>query len=320
MKHFESGKKESNGKKVTYRKLICNLCSQGRAKTAQSLKEHLPKSTSVEQDLHEYIKDYYLILKHPSSLQWTFLSNQSYIELDLYDAPFGKDLYLKAIAPISIFSDIGQGRNTRKVVLIEGIAGSGKTTLCWYIYTEWAAGRLFKDVKVLIQISFSDISIHSATKLAGLIPHPREDTREAVARAIADVRGKGVCFLLDVCDEAPRSFKESFLYKFMADTERKAMIPYVSILLTSRPGLPHELVSCISRKVVIKGFKSLGRFVENTFHANNEKKVQLLEALKIKPELESLCHIIPLHAVILVHLFDHFEDNLPTTHTGLFTH
>ena len=69
--------KESNGKKATYRKLICVLCSQGRASTAQFLKELLVWQTesSIEQDLdnfHKYIKDCYLNLKHPSSLQWPF--------------------------------------------------------------------------------------------------------------------------------------------------------------------------------------------------------------------------------------------------------
>ena len=314
--------KESNGKKATYHKLICVLCSQGRASTAQFLKELLvrPTESSIEQDLdnfHKYIKDCYLNLKHPSSLQWPFSSNQTYVELDLYDAPFREDsCSLKPIALRSIFSGIGRGI-TRKVVLVEGIAGSGKKTLCWYICTEWAAGRLFKDVRVLIQISFNDISIHSVTKLADLIPHPSEVTREAVARVIAEVRGKGVCFLLDACDEAPLSFRRSFLFQFISGTERKAMTPYANFLLTSHPGLPHELVSCISRRVVIKGFKSLEKFIESTLQANNEKKGQLLEALKMKPELESLCHI-PLHAVILIHLFDFFKDNLPTTRTGLF--
>ena len=206
--------------------------------------------------------------------------------------------FLKAVALRSMFSDIDQGF-TRKVVLIEGIAGSGKTTLCWYICTEWAAGRLFEDYKVLIHISFSDTTIHFATKLADLIPHSSEETREAVARAITDAHGKGICFVLDACDEAPVAFKGSFLFRFIAGIE----IPYASILLTSCPGLPHELVSSISRRVVIKGFKSLGRFVERTLNTNSEKRVQLLEALKMKPELETLCHI-PLHAVILVHLFD----------------
>ena len=46
--------KESNGNKATYRRLICILCSQDRAKTAQSLKQLLiqtTESTSIEQDL-----------------------------------------------------------------------------------------------------------------------------------------------------------------------------------------------------------------------------------------------------------------------------
>ena len=37
----------------------------------------------------------------------------------------------------------------------------------------------------------------------------------------------------------------------------------------------------------------------------------------MNPEVHSLCHL-PLHAVIFVHLFDFFKDNLPTTRTGLF--
>ena len=49
---------------------------------------------------------------------------------------------------------------------------------------------------------------------------------------------------------------------------------------------------------------------------DNDKRDQLIEALQMKPELYSLCHL-PLHAVILVHLFDFF-DSLPTTRTGLF--
>ena len=315
--------KETNGKRATYRRLICVLCSQNRAKTAQTLKEFLiqTKGTGTEQALidnfHDYIRDCYLSLKHPSSLQWPFSSNRNYVELDLCDVSLLKDSYsLKTIALKSILNDTDTGI-TRKVVFIEGIAGSGKTTLCWYICTEWAAGRLFKDVKLLIQISFSDTSIHSAIKLSDLIPHPSEEMREAVARAIADVRGKGICFLLDACDEAPLSFRRSFLFQFITGTERKAMLPYASILLTSRPGIPHELLNCITRRVIIKGFKSLGRFIETTLPESSKMRIQLLEAVEMKPELESLCHI-PLHAVILVHLFDYFKDNLPTTRTGLF--
>ena len=38
--------KENNGIKATYRRLICILCSQGRASTAQALKEILVSSTT----------------------------------------------------------------------------------------------------------------------------------------------------------------------------------------------------------------------------------------------------------------------------------
>ena len=42
--------KGSNGKKATYRRLICILCSHGRASTAQALKEILVSSMSKKTD------------------------------------------------------------------------------------------------------------------------------------------------------------------------------------------------------------------------------------------------------------------------------
>ena len=61
------------------------------------------------------IKDCYLNLKHPSSLQWPFSPNQSYIELDLYDAPFEEDSYsLKAITLRFIFSGSDWSRHHKE--------------------------------------------------------------------------------------------------------------------------------------------------------------------------------------------------------------
>ena len=314
--------KEINGIRASYRRLICVLCSQSRANTAQTLKELLTHNKDKGDELdnfHEYLCDCYINLHHPSCLQWPFFSNQSYAELDLYDAPLTesvgeiiKPLHLKAI-----FS-AGKQNVTRKVIFIEGVAGSGKSTLCWYVCKEWAAGRIFKDIKLLIHVTLSNTAIHSATKLADLVPHPSEEMRDAVAKSIADARGKGTCFLLDGCDEAPLLFRGStFLSQFIAGTVGRSMIPHANILLTSRPGVPSDLLKCITGKTIIKGFKSLDRFIETTVSDNSEKRAQIFEALEMKPELYSLCHL-PLHAVILIHLFDFLKDNLPTTRTGLF--
>jgi hypothetical protein len=246
--------KESNGSKATYRKLICILCSQGRAGTAETLKKILVSSTTIKNDdeqgvlinsFHDYLRDCYSDHDHPSSLQWPLLTSYAgYVDLDLYDAPVSLTVLMNAPMPVqslkplplkSIFN-AGKEKAPRKVVLVEGLAGSGKTTLCWYACKEWAAGKLFTDIRLLIHVSCSDTVVRSATKLADLIPHSDRDRRDAIAGAITRVRGKGVCFLVDGCDEVPQLFvRGSFLSCFVQGTEKRSMLPSASILLTSRP-------------------------------------------------------------------------------------
>ena len=156
-------------------------------------------------------------------------------------------------------------------------------------------------------------------ELGDLIPHPNMEMRQAVAKAIAQEGGKGTCFVLDSCDEAPKLSRESFLFRFIAGAGGKSFLSCTRIILTSRPGIPRDLLEYaqVTSKVVVKGFKSLNEFIGATLRTDSDKKDQLVEILDIKPELESLCHL-PLHAVILVHLFDFFKGNLPTTRTDLF--
>ena len=321
--------KESNGDKATYRRLISVLCSQGRINTAQTFKKILTGLNDKENqqlwlNMAKYLRDCYSALPHPSCRQWPFAASTNYVDLDLYDTPLSSKsdrLHVGSLKPLtlkSIFS-VDDQKTTRKVVLVEDVAGSGKSTLCWYACREWEAGRLFEDIKLLIHVSLSDNEVRCAMELADLIPHSSMEMRHAVAKAIAEVGGKGTCFMLDSCDEAPRLSRESFLFRFIEGAGGKSFLSCTSIILTSRPGIPRDLLECahVTSKVIVKGFKSLETFIDATLSANTVERDQLFEALKMKPELYSLCHL-PLHAVILVHLFDFFKENLPTTRTGLF--
>ena len=226
----------------------------------------------------------------------------------------------KPLQPIDVHSLLfaGNPKAKRKVVLMEGVAGSGKSTLFWYACNQWAQGKLFQEFKLLIHVSFSESEFHSASKLADLIPHPDEQLRDSVAKAIADIGGKGVCFLLDACDEAPGTLRKSFLGSFISGKGRN-MLPNVSIVLASRSGVLDNYKESLSGKVVVKGFTpdSLCEFIQQNFLHDPTGRDQLIEALEMKPELHSLC-CYPLNAVILTFLFDNLKDNLPSTQTGLF--
>jgi hypothetical protein len=264
---------------------------------------------------HDYLHDCYSELSHPSSLQWPNLASECYVELALLDVPVKGEVddpnLIKPI-PLQFLLAAGHSKAKRKVVLVEGVAGVGKTTLSWHACKEWAAGRLFENIKLLVHVSLNDRDFHSASKLADLIPHPSEEMRTNVAKAIAEERGKDICFLLEGCDEAPLSLWQSFLYRFVAGKSGRSMLPYAHIILTSRPGIPTQVANCLTGRVVIKGFNLLEYI--RTLRLDKEK--QLLEVLEMRPELYSLCHL-PLNAVILVYLHK-FSDMLPSTRTGLF--
>ena len=330
--------KQKNGNKATYRKLIITFCAQGQVTVAEAIKDILLKSddssdsasslpSNVIPIFHDYLVDCYSSLPHPSSLQWpssrsvnasqSSEAEQTYVELNLVNAPVRLDVTgahdYHPVTLKSLFS-AGNSQVRRKVILIEGVAGAGKTTLSWYAFKEWAKSRMFEDIKLLIHVSLSNPSIHSATKLADLIPHPSEEMRSKVANAIASNLGKGVCFWFDGCDEAPGSLWTSFLSHFVKGSDSRTMLPYAHIVLTSRPGFPLDLTFALTGKVIIRGLHSLRDFFATCTPDKGEK---LIEALTMKPALYSLCHL-PLNASILAYLHDVIEDNLPTTRTGLF--
>ena len=333
--------KKKKGSKASYRALIIVFCVRKRVDLAEKVKalsltavEKPPETANNElhitnkaqPGLHasspaitsifrNYLNDCYDIPQPPS---WPNLDNKGYVALDLQEAPVKPNAAnelenWKPIALESLFS-AGKSQSKRKVILVEGVAGVGKTTLSWHAVKKWAKGEIFQDIDLLIHVSLGDPDVQRATKLADLVPHPSKRIRSEVADAIAESGGKKVCFWLDGLDEAPPPFWQSFLYQFLAGTGGRTKLSSVSIVLTSRPAFAAVLSTILTGKVVIKGFQSLHQYIAAYLPENKD---QLLEALQMKPELYSICHI-PLNAAVMIYLYDELKDNLPTTRTGLF--
>ena len=323
---------KKKGSKASYRALIIVFCLRKRVDLAEKVKAlsltaeekppetannelHITNKAHITSIFRDYLHDCYDIPQPPS---WPNLDNKGYVALDLQEAAVkpnaaNKSENLKPIALESLFS-AGNSQSKRKVILVEGVAGVGKTTLSWHAMKKWAKGEIFQHIELLVHVSLGDPDVQRATKLADLVPHPSDKMRSEVADIIASDGGKKVCFWLDGLDEAPLSFWQSFLYQFISGTGGRARLSSVSIVLTSRPEILVKLSTTLTGKVVIKGFQSLHQYIAAYLPENKE---QLLEALQMKPELYSICHI-PLNAALMVYLYDELKDNLPTTRTGLF--
>ena len=297
---------------------------------AEKVKELLTATSDTLDTFRKYLVDCYTITQHPSQIQWPFSRLSSYIDLSLVQfadtqMPQSgqgesrvKRQLLKEVQLGELFH-VGSHQAKRKVVLIEGSAGSGKTTLSWHVCREWAAGRLFQQSFLLIHISLEDQDVLRAKCLADIIPHESSEMREAVAGAISEQDGKSVYFLFDAWDEAPRALqgRSSYLFKFITGISTKKL-PHCSIIVTSRPAAAGLLYPHLTARVNIRGFEAtkLENFIRASLEDPNARQ-KLLQQLREKPQVNDLC-TLPINAAIVVHLFRSSYSTLPSTRTGIF--
>ncbi len=98
------------------------------------------------------------------------------------------------------------------MVLIEGVQGSGKSTLSWDICKRWGAGELFQEYEVVILVYLRDPKVQAATTLANLLPAQHRAMAESVASQIVACKGRKVLFILDGWDELPHTLREKPLF------------------------------------------------------------------------------------------------------------
>ena len=329
--------KRKFGSKATYHQLIVVFCKLKQADLAEMVKQFLvasgpkvesPTTCIVLAEYRQHLVSCYTESPHPSCLGWPQEVTETYIDLPLTEAPpqpeppYKPDEGpLKKVVLGELFK-MGKSDCKRKLILIEGPAGSGKTTLTWHVCCEWAAGRLFPEFNLLIHLSLEDPSLHSAKSLTDLIPHENSKMREDVANEIARLSGKSVCFLIDAWDEAPSSVhqKSSYVYRFISGSSAKAL-PHCNIIITSRPISAASLYPLLTARVVVGGFDRdrIAQFAEATLGDNSTAKKELNKAFQINPRLLGICNL-PINTAIVLYLLQLQTpcSKLPSTRTELF--
>ena len=253
--------------------------------------------------------------RHPSHYQWPEIHHQHYIEQVIYrQEQSGHSKNSERLGPPVKLDEILA--ENQCIVMVEGIAGSGKTTLLWYLCKQWATGQLLDKFHLLIHISLNNLYIKDAKSLADIIPHPDETLKISVAKKINGSCGElKACFLLDSCDQAPISFRNGFLKKFL-----ETLPTNCKVLLTSRPTATDYLTSCNieHNKVYLQGCKS-GVIFDTLLQNDPEKRKKINNLLELKPEMCALCDL-PINAIILIFIHEMLNgDNVPTTRTDLYT-
>ena len=220
----------------------------------------------------------------------------------------------------NIFQDTPPGQ--RKVVLLEGAPGCGKSTLSVYICQQWEKGQLFNQFQLVILVRLRDPAVKNAKGLADLLPCPDTKTAQLLAGIMMEMKCQDVLFILDGWDELPLNLSQNTLFGNLVNSNLTWSNPFSksTVIVTSRPISSGDLYPHVSSRVEILGFtpKELHQFFTECLKGDTEAVKTLLERIEENPEVAGSCYL-PLNATILVHLFKSDRNTLPTTLYGIFS-
>ena len=216
----------------------------------------------------------------------------------------------------------------RKVLLVEGEAGIGKTALCASIAKDWASGELFQEFMIVLLLPLYQRKVavaYSLPKMLSELYSLDEKKCHIVASYLRRSRKQNVLIIADGLYEMGQSghCEDSFLHKLLFGN----LLPSssVTVMVTSRPDCVHfNTLKNISRFVSVKGFsiQTAQSCIQSEFNNHANKASYLVEQLDNNPLLRSMCSV-PLNLAMILNIcqytpYDRLQP-LPDTMTDLYT-
>ena len=221
--------------------------------------------------------------------------------------------------PNQIFDYKKQGH---QVILIEGNAGSGKTTLAHKLCKDWAENSVQFEFSHVILLKLRDQRIGKSKSLSDIISLQLGRPALDVVEEMVACFGAGFAIWLEGWDELIDSQKSESVF---SDLISGVLLPQAVIVLTTRPSAIGSLQDdCITRRIEILGFdkKQIDEYINRSFSCDNDNLLTS-DGESFKKELESVPNLmtlafIPLSLCILVHVFKFHQHQLPSTLTEVY--
>ena len=209
---------------------------------------------------------------------------------------------------------------SRKQVLIEGVPGSGKSTLVQRMCHDWSISRFAHDYQVVIQVTLRSLPKEHKLSLEDLIFTSVGDADKVkdVADFVTTCEGQEVLFIFDGFDELSEEMRENSL---VCDIIEGHCIPQSSFVVTTRPFSAESLYHCVDRRVEISGFgeEEVEEYVTKYFASNPPAGRQLLSTLSLRPHIKRLCYVpLLLMMVCFIAFIGGNSPELPRTLHHLF--
>ena len=208
----------------------------------------------------------------------------------------------------------------RKVILIEGAPGAGKSTLAWHLCKMWEAGKLFQEFELVLFVQLREPAIQSAKSLEDLLLAETLSTKEVIS-AIQYCGGHQVLIVLDSWDEFPPGLDQKSIIGQLICNPSQLDMQFSALIITSRPVATAQILRqrLTTTRIEIVGFlrTEIQRYFTEAIGDSQIVK-KLNDHLTQRPVIEASCYL-PLNTAIVTHLFLALGHTLPTTLHGVFT-
>ncbi len=161
---------------------------------------------------------------------------------------------LEKRTPVELKDLFKLDQSRKKVILIEGPPGSGKTTLAWHICQEWESGNLFSEFDLVVYVQLRDPAIQAARSITDLFPRRNDQMAKEVVAELEAKDGEGVLFVLDGWDELPGDLPRDSPLRQLIEPALVCPLGKSAVIVTSRPEASAKLHDLASSRVQIVGF------------------------------------------------------------------
>ena len=218
--------------------------------------------------------------------------------------------------PIELKDVFTSCKEARKVVLVEGVAGAGKSSMVVNACREWGMGNIFKEFKRVVLVELRDPNVQAAKTLADILPAEIAKDMEALIRAVG---GEATLIIFDGWDEFPAHLRQESLVQRIIENPGSLSLHKSAVMITSRPECSADLHHLASSRIEILGFSedAVKEYFTESLGGNREKLGKLSSYFEEHPHIADSCYV-PLNAAIILHLFLSFSQALPSTLHGVF--